>query len=172
MSSKLKILIFYPGLESGQQQQVNPQLRPMNPSSLHEQDFLQWTEHQITCLNQGCWQELDVLNLIEELEALGRREQRELGSYLQVLLLHLLKCRYQPERKTTSWEITISNCRDRIQDCLEDTPSLRRFLEDSAWLNKYYQRARRDAAKETQMPIQRFPSDCPFSRLEILASQS
>ncbi|MDS3860217.1 DUF29 domain-containing protein [Thermosynechococcaceae cyanobacterium BACA0444] len=141
----------------------------MNPSPLHEQDFLQWTEQQITCLSRGDWAGLDLSNLIEELEALGRLEQRELGSYLQLLLLHLLKCRYQPERKTTSWEITITNCRDKIQDCLEDTPSLGRFLQDSDWLNKYYQRARRDAAKETQKPMQSFPKDCPFSMIEILA---
>lgn len=128
----------------------------MEQISAYEQDFLAWTEQQAQYLRSGCWAELDVKNLVEELEALGRSEQRELGSYLQVLLMHLLKCQHQPERKTQSWETTVSNCRDQIQDCLEDAPSLRRFLQDPAWLQKHYRRACRDAAKEMRKPPEIF----------------
>ncbi|MGQ9869942.1 DUF29 family protein [Leptodesmis sp.] len=64
-------------------------------------------------MRKGYWTGLDVDNLIEELEALGRSEQQELGNYLQLPLMHLLKCQYQPERQTTS-------CRGLIQTfCLE-----------------------------------------------------
>ncbi|MEA5618102.1 DUF29 domain-containing protein [Cronbergia sp. UHCC 0137] len=131
-------------------------------------DFLLWTQQQAEYLKNGRWTELDVENLVEELETLGRSEQKELGSYLQVLLMHLLKCQYQPERKTKSWDNTISNCRTKIQDCLEDTPSLQRFLADSEWIDKYYRRARRDAAKETQNPIDIFPTECPFTVEQVL----
>ena len=85
-----------------------------------------------------------------------------------MLLIHLLKCQYQPERKTKSWVNTISNSRNQIQDCLEDTPSLQRFLEDWEWIEKYYRRARRDAAKETQMPIETFPLEFPFTMEQVL----
>ncbi|MBA3924605.1 MAG: DUF29 family protein, partial [Nostocaceae cyanobacterium] len=61
------------------------------------------------------------------------------------LLIHLLKYQYQAERRTKSWDNTISNCRDKIQDCLEDTPSLQRCLRDAEWIQKHYRRARRDA---------------------------
>ncbi|MEH2299071.1 MAG: DUF29 domain-containing protein [Nostoc sp.] len=140
----------------------------MSKATLYNQDFLLWTQQQAECLKKGRWAELDVEHLVEELEALGRSEQKELGSYLQVLLMHLLKCQYQPERKTKSWVNTISNSRNQIQDCLEDTPSLQRFLEDWEWIEKYYRRARRDAAKETQMPIETFPLEYPFTMEQVL----
>jgi predicted DNA-binding ribbon-helix-helix protein len=134
----------------------------------YEQDFLTWTQQQAEYLQKGRWTELDVKNLIEELEALGRSEQKELSSYFQVLVMHLLKCQYQPEKRTPSWNNTLSNCRDKIQDCLEDTPSLQRFLQDSEWIEKYYRRARRDAAKETQKSLQTFPTECPYMIAQIL----
>ncbi|MEH2312221.1 MAG: DUF29 domain-containing protein [Nostoc sp.] len=140
----------------------------MSKATLYNQDFLLWTQQQAECLKKGRWAELDVEHLVEELEALGRSEQKELGSYLQVLLMHLLKCQYQPQRKTKSWVNTISNSRNQIQDCLEDTPSLQRFLKDWEWIEKYYRRARRDAAKETQMPIETFPLECPFTMEQVL----
>jgi len=136
----------------------------------YEKDFLKWTQQQAECLQKSNWEELDIRNLIEELEALGRSEQRELSSYFQVLVMHLLKCQYQPEKRTPSWNTTLSNCRDKIQDCLEDTPSLQRFLQDAEWIDKYYRRARRDAAKETQKTLEIFPSQCPYTIEQILNS--
>ncbi|MEH2226571.1 DUF29 domain-containing protein [Nostoc sp.] len=143
----------------------------MSKTTLYNQDFLVWTQQQAECLKKGRWAELDVEHLVEELEALGRSEQKEFGSYLQVLLMHLLKCQYQPERKTKSWVNTISNCRNKIQDCLEDTPSLQRLLEDWEWIQKYYRRARRDAANETQKPIETFPFECPFTMEQLLNTE-
>jgi Domain of unknown function DUF29 len=140
----------------------------MSKTTLYERDFLLWMQQQVECLKEGRWAELDIEHLVEELEALGRSEQKELGSYLQVLLMHLLKCQYQPERRTKSWDNTLSNCRDKIQDCLEDTPSLQRFLQEPEWIEKYYRRARRDAAKETQKSVEIFPTECPFTIEQIL----
>jgi hypothetical protein len=139
----------------------------MSKATLYNQDFLMWTQQQAEYLKKGRWAELDVEHLVEELEALGRSEQKELGSYLQVLLMHLLKCQYQPERKTKSWVNTISNCRNQIQDCLEDTPSLQRFVENEEWIQKYYRRARRDEANETQKPIEIFPLECPLTMEQV-----
>lgn len=141
----------------------------MGKSILYSQDFLQWTQEQIDSLRHGRWSELDIENLIEELEDLGRSEQRELGSYLRVLMMHLLKWQYQPQRRTNSWQVTITNCRYNIQDCLEDAPSLQQFLNDAEWRQKYYRRACRDAAKETKKALTAFPEVCPY-RLEQLLS--
>lgn len=138
---------------------------------LYEQDFLQWTQEQVEHLQRRAWEKLDVENLIEELETLGRSERREFGSHLQVLIMHLLKWQYQPDRRSRSWD-TISRSRDKVQDCLEDTPSLRRFLLDAEWTEKYYRRARRDAAKETApetaLPPERLPIDCPYAIDQLL----
>ena len=140
----------------------------MSKATLYDQDFLQWTQQQAECLRKGRWASLDIENLVEELETLGRSEQKELGSYLQILMMHLLKCQYQPERSTKSCNDTLSNCRDKIQDCLEDTPSLQRFLQNPEWVGKYYRRARRDAAKETQKFLEMFPSECPYTVQQLL----
>ena len=137
-------------------------------ANLYERDFLLWTQQQAECLRRGRWADLDIEHLVEEVETLGRSEQKELGSYLQVLLMHLLKCQYQPERRTKSWNNTLTNSRDKIHDCLEDTPSLQRLLQDLEWVQKYYRRACRDAAKETQQPLETFPSECPFTIEQIL----
>lgn len=137
-------------------------------TALYNQDFLKWTQQQAEYLQKGYWAKLDVDNLVEELEALGRNEQREIGSYLQVLVMHLLKCQYQPEYRTTSWDTTISNYRDKIQDCLEDAPSLQRFLQDIDWVGKHYRRARRDAAKQMEKSIEILPTECPYTIVQIL----
>jgi hypothetical protein len=141
---------------------------PAVPRSLYDRDFLEWLKEQQQHLRSENWTQLDRENLLEELEALGRREQRELGNNLQVLLIHLLKWEYQPEKRSRSWEITIAHCREQIQDCLEDMPSLNRNFQDPVWMEKYYRRARRDAAKETELSIDRFPQTCPFDLNEIL----
>jgi hypothetical protein len=140
----------------------------MAKATLYDRDFLQWTEHQIACLQKGQWENVDVDHLVEELGDLGRSEQKELGSHLKVLIMHLLKWQYQPDRRTASWEVTLANCRDSIQDCLEDSPSLQRFLNDAEWVAKHYRRARRDAAKEIQIQAERFPAKCPYSLDKIL----
>ena len=138
----------------------------MKNVAYYEQDLLTWTQKQAEYLQKGHWSELDIENLIEELEALGRSEQKELSSYFQLLVMHLPK--YQTEKRHPSWNNTLSNCRDKIQDCLEDTPSLKRFLKDIEWIEKYYQRARRDAAKETQKSLQISPTECPYTIAQIL----
>jgi hypothetical protein len=135
--------------------------------SLYDRDFLAWLEEQQQHLRSEDWTQIDRENLLEELEALGRSEQRELGSYFQVLLMHLLKWEYQPENRSRSWATTIANCRDQIEDCLEDMPSLTRNFQDPVWMEKYYRRARRDAAKETGLSIDRFPEACPFDVSQI-----
>ena len=140
----------------------------MGHSTLYDQDYWQWTQEQIQSLQKGHWATLDIDNLVEELETLGRSEQREIGSYLQVLIMHLLKCEYQPEKRTASWNQTMNHYRNKIQDCLEDTPSLQRFLVDPAWLEKYYRRARRDAAEETNKALNIFPEHCPYTIEQIL----
>ena len=99
----------------------------MEKATLYNRDFLKWTEQQIACLQKGQWADLDVDNLVEELGDLGRSEQKELGSYLKVLMMHLLKWQYQPDRRTPSWEVTLSNCRDSIQDCWKTAPACSGF---------------------------------------------
>jgi hypothetical protein len=143
-------------------------------TDLYEKDFTAWGEAQTEALRQLARDRpelafeyaLDFANLIEEMEALGRSEPRAVRSRLQDLLMHLAKWRYQPERRSKSWTFSILHHRKGIADLLEDSPSLVPRLP--AWLPKAWQRARRDAADETGLPLDTFPVDCPFTLEETM----
>lgn len=135
-----------------------------NPN-LYEQDFYQWIETTINLLRNRKLNQLDYDNLIEELESMGRSEKRALKSNLEVVLLHLLKWKYQPEYRSKSWQNSIREHRKRIQQLLQDSPSLDQWLTDV--FEKCYQVARDDAAYETGLPIE-IPIKSPFLVEETL----
>ena len=136
--------------------------------SNYDTDFYQWTLHQAAALAAGHVSELDLANLAEEIESLGRRDRRQLESRLEILVMHLLKWRYQPERRATgrSWENTILVQRGRIAKLLRDSPSLRR--EVSEMIEADYHRTRRLARNETGLPLETFPEICPWTDEQIL----
>ena len=87
------------------------------PAPLYDQDFYAWTQQQAVLLRaKGVWRELDYGNLAEELESLGKRDRRELERRLEVLVMHLLKWCYQPERRerSRSWRSSIREQRRRL----------------------------------------------------------
>ncbi len=136
--------------------------------SNYDTDFFEWTQHQAAALAAGHVSELDLANLAEEIESLGRKDRRKLGSRLEVLVMHMLKWRYQPERRQTghSWENTILVQRGRIAKLLKDSPSLRR--EVSEMIAEDYHRTRRLAKNETGLPLETFPETCPWSAEQVL----
>jgi hypothetical protein len=85
-------------------------------------DFYAWTKEQAQCLKTGRWAELDIENLVEEVESLGKRERQELRSRFRIRLGHLLKWQYQPEHHCNSWRSTIKEQRRRIIQHLEENP--------------------------------------------------
>ncbi|ETW92589.1 MAG: hypothetical protein ETSY1_42980 [Candidatus Entotheonella factor] len=134
----------------------------------YDTDFYEWTQHQAAALAAGHVSELNLANLAEEIESLGKRDRRGLRNNLKVVLMHLLKWRHQPELRQTSrsWESTIIEHRDRIEVILDDSPSLRRQME--ALITEAYPRARRLASSETGLALDTFPETCPWTVEEIL----
>jgi hypothetical protein len=137
--------------------------------TLYDTDFNLWTEQTITALKSGDLQTLDLDNLIAEIEAMTRSDKREIFNRLKVLIMHLLKCKYQPQKKTRSWVKTINEQRDQIELVLADSPSLRPYLTSK--LQECYQKAKRDAVTETKLTDATFPTDCPFTEEQILDSE-
>ncbi len=129
-------------------------------STLYDHDFYAWTNEQVGLLRAGKLSEADLEHIAEEIESMGKSEKRELISRLTVLLLHLLKWEFQPMRRGASWRLSIANTRDALTDHLADNPSLRSVLEAS--VETAYRRARRDAALETGLSENTFPSTCPW----------
>jgi hypothetical protein len=134
----------------------------------YDTDFYEWTQHQAAALAAGHVSELDLANLAEEIESLGKRDRRGLRNNLKVLLMHLLKWCYQPEMRQTghSWESSIIEHRDRIEVISDDSPSLRRQVP--AIMTAAYPRARRLASSETGLPLETFPETCPWTAEQIL----
>ena len=134
--------------------------------NLYQQDFYLWTEATAQQLRQGEFTQVDVANLIEEIESMGKREKRELKSRLIVLLMHLLKWMYQPGKRSDSWINTITEHRIALEELLEDSPSLRAFLPEV--FEQCYQKARIKAAQETGIKLSTFPSQCSFGQDQVL----
>lgn len=121
-------------------------MKTLTPT-LYDIDFNLWIEQTVNQLKKGNLKDLDIENLVEEIESMGRSEKREIYSRLKVLLIHLLKWKYQPYKKTSIWIATINEQRTQINLILKDSPSLKPYLRDN-W-EDCYQDARIDAATET-----------------------
>lgn len=127
---------------------------------LYETDYQQWIEMTVEKLHSRDYANVDWDNLIEEIEDMGRNERRSLESNLIVVLLHLLKWQYQPERRSGSWEGSIIEHRRRIKKALKESPSLKPYLE-SIFAESYLE-AVKQAKAETALPLEMFPSECPY----------
>jgi hypothetical protein len=133
----------------------------------YEKDFYAWTVEQARLLRAGELSALDVANIAEEIESLGRSDRRELGSRLTVLLLHLLKWRSQPDMRSKSWLTTIREQRRQIEKLLRESPSLSPFVATA--LTESYSDARDDAVEETGFAEAELPAECPFTLDEALS---
>jgi hypothetical protein len=137
--------------------------------SLYETDFYAWTHQQSELLRSHQWSKLDLPNLIEEIESLGRQQRQEIRNRLTILLGHLLKWQYQPEQRSRSWLSTIRVQQLDLADLLEDNPSLPPDLE--AAVEKAYRKAVVLAVGETNLPDKTFPSECPYPLASILSDR-
>lgn len=131
--------------------------------SLYEADYLLWTEETIAKLKARNFECVDIENLIEEIESLGRSEKREIKSRLKTLLEHLLKRIYidMPDC-FNGWENTIEEQREEIMEELMASPSLKRFWDELFDLS--WQGALRKVRKEYQPKGFRFPNTWQFNR--------
>ena len=119
-------------------------------------------------LHNQQWSQIDLPNLIEEIESLGKQQRSELRNRLSVLVGHLLKWHYQPQYRSRSWLATLRIQRLDITELLEDNPSLKPYLEEA--LCKAYLKGVELAVEETNVSNRTFPTECPYSLVEILDS--
>jgi hypothetical protein len=130
-------------------------------NTLYEQDFYAWAKRNSELLRAGRFSEVDVDNLAEELESMGRSEKRALVARMAVLIAHLLKWRFQPALRSNSLKYTIKEQRRRVGKILEDSPSLKHQME--ALFPEAYADAILLAAKDTGLTKEDFPSHCPYT---------
>ena len=133
-------------------------------SALYEHDFYTWALRQAELVRARRLGELDLENVAEELESLGREQAHKLEPAYRVLLLHLLKWAYQPGRRSRSWRGTIVRERTNAERILEDNPGL--VPQRASRFATAYRGARKEAAAETGLPLSTFPEAPPFTLAE------
>ena len=139
-----------------------------NTANLYDRDYYLWLSHTAQLIKDGKFAEIDATNLIEEIEDMGRSEQRGVESNLVIVLLHLLKYKYQSEKRTNSWKSSIREHRRRLRKAFAASPSLKQYFEQV--FDECYQDGREQAADETGLTLDTFPTCSPFTPAEVLNS--
>jgi Domain of unknown function DUF29 len=133
---------------------------------LYDTDFDAWAQQQAAALRAKDWSALDLDHLAEEVEELRKTERKAVRSQLRRLTSHLLKWAYQPARRSDSWQTTIDDARRLVADGLDDGRGLAEQLP--ILLAEAYPKARREAAKDTRLPLATFPDLCPWTVAQVL----
>jgi Domain of unknown function DUF29 len=140
--------------------------------TLYETDFVEWAARTAELLRARRFDEIDIDNVAEEIDYLARRERHAVRAQLRRVLVHLLKMRIQPERSGASWRTSVLNAQEKILDAIEDSPSLRRYLQEG--IEEIYRRAVKFALDETNLteraPSLGIPPRCPYTLTELLES--
>jgi hypothetical protein len=147
---------------------MSAEVQPSTSKCLYETDFYAWTQAQANLMRQGVWDQLDVANLVEEIESLGKQERRELVNRLGVLLGHLLKWEFQPEQRSKSWFATIREQRRRIDRLIRQNPSLKTYRLDA--LTEAYPDGVDLTVRETPLRYRDLPQDCPYTLEQVIDS--
>jgi hypothetical protein len=134
-------------------------------SELYDTDETAWLEHMAALASDGDVASLDLVHLSEYLTDMAKRDKREVLSRLVTLLVHSLKWEHQPEKRSRSWELTIQEQREDLQDLLESRV-LRNHAQEE--LATAYRKAVRRAAVETELLEKSFPDECPYTLERII----
>ncbi|MEB3337794.1 MAG: DUF29 domain-containing protein [Leptolyngbyaceae bacterium] len=143
--------------------------RSVSSVTAYEQDFYAWTQEQANLLRLGQWRFLDIENLVEEIESLGRQQKQGLRNRLGILIGHLLKWDYQPELRCKSWMATIREQRDEILEILQENPSLKPYLPEA--IQKGFRHGINLVLRETPLELSDLPTDCPYAIAQVLDPQ-
>lgn len=127
---------------------------------LYDDDYFSWTQQQAAHLRSGRLAHVDLENVAEEIESLGKSQLAALTSSYRLIAMHLMKVVAQPDKASLSWINTAGRERGNVELLLDDNPGLKPKRAER--FAKAYAVARRDAAADTGLPLARFPADPPF----------
>ncbi len=149
---------------------MNSQISKNTNTILYDRDFCLWIESTVKQIQEKDFQNIDWNNLLEEIESMGKREKNALESNLTILLMHLLKWQYQPDKRSNSWAFTITEHNRRIKKAFKHSPSLKSYFQEV--FAECYGDGRKLASRETGLPIDTFPEQSPFNTEEVLNCDS
>ncbi|MRW87164.1 DUF29 family protein [Pseudoduganella sp. FT26W] len=136
-------------------------------STAYEEDVAAWAQEQVALLRSGQWALLDIEHIAEEIEDMNISHRHQLAHRMAILMAHMLKWKYQPERRGTSWKKTMRDQRERIARLLEKMPSLRPLLDDPEWNAEVWSDAL--SAAILQAGLTDLPKACEWSLEQVLA---
>ncbi|GCL35862.1 MULTISPECIES: DUF29 domain-containing protein [Sphaerospermopsis] len=140
--------------------------------TLYDQDYYLWIKTTINQLRTGQFSAVDLENLLEELETMGRSQKRTIKSLLIKLLVHLLRLKYweqEREQNQGHWKGEIRTFRIQIKDEIKDSPSLKPYILEI--FDECYQDARKEASDRSQLPLDKFPV-IPIGSLEQILDEN
>ena len=140
--------------------------------TLYDQDYYLWIRTTINQLRAGQFSAIDLENLLEELETMGRSEKRAIESLLIKLLVHLLKLKYwdsERERNQGHWQGEIRTFRRQIKKAIKDSPSLKPYILEI--FDECYEDARKEASDRSELPLDIFPLT-PITSLEQILDEN
>jgi len=135
----------------------------------YDTDLYLWSEHQAQLLRNREFDKLDIINMIEEILDLSKSEYDKLESHLTIQMIHMLKIKYQSEKHTRSWDLSIKGSNINAKKVLRKNPSLKSKLKDI--LHDAYSIARNGAAQETGLEEDIFPEICPWTIEDLKISE-
>ena len=138
----------------------------MGLQASYDGDVVAWANEQARLLRAGRFAELDIEHIADEVEDVGKSEQRELAHRMSQLLAHLLKWHFQPDRRGRSWNNSIRVQRREIRKVLTVMPSLKPMFNDCDWLELMWADAVVMAERETG--IAEWPEACIWSIDQIM----
>ncbi|MDB9312945.1 DUF29 domain-containing protein [Spirulina sp. CS-785/01] len=144
------------------------QLQQTN-QKLYETDYNLWVLDTVKKLKERDFAALDLEELIDEILDLSRRSKKKVKSLLRNLFEHLLKLSYwesEVERNQFHWQGEIRNFRKQIRDELEDSPSLRNYLQGV--FEECYEDAKEIVSDRSQLPLDAFPEKAIASLEQVL----
>ena len=138
---------------------------------LYESDYFAWTQITAAALRDGRVRDIDLAEVAEEIEDLGKSERRAFESALSRLFLHKLKWDYQPNLRGRSWEVSIQKQIRTLRKILRENPRFEPLLEQSDFIAEAYGDTVLDAMAETGLDASTFPPECPYDAAEILGER-
>jgi Domain of unknown function DUF29 len=141
---------------------------PKTLNTPYEKDVVLWPEEKSRALRERDFSKLDIEHLADEIEDVGKSEKRRLANRMAVLLAHLLKWPWQPERRSASWRRSIGHQRERIGLLIKGTPSLKAVLGEKDLRQDIWLDAVAQASKETGLDEGAFPDAVPWDLTETL----
>ena len=142
--------------------QVKAKPRVSEPAPTdYEGDFYLWCFDQAELLRLRRFSELDLPNLIEELQSMGREQRYQLEASYRLIISHLLKWQHQPALRSSSWKITLTRERANVRRREADSHALQ--SQAAQIVASAYPDARKEAEVETGLPKSAFPPECPYT---------